>query len=301
MATGLLVLAGLAVPTGGGGHSRAAMRAGRAVADPTTTTVPRRPAAHPGGSAPHAGDGTGPGGRGGVAGSPGTGPGAVTTSTAGAEHELAPTGAGVRGPVLVIGDSLGIDVGYQLIDHLQGGGTTVDMDAVGDTGLANVGFYNWPAQLATLLASTHPALVVVFMGANDDQGLYVGTTPEPPGSAAWDTAYAGRVRQLLTEATGSGADVVWVGMPPMQDPDLNAWMQHVNGLDARQVARVHRALYVPSAPVLGTATGGYQVSSGGPDPVVLRTPDGVHLTPDGASLLAQAVIGAVQHRWPQGA
>jgi hypothetical protein len=32
-------------------------------------------------------------------------------------------------------------------------------------------------------------------------------------------------------------------------------------------------------------------------PAVLRTPDGVHLTPSGAALLAATVIAAIDNRW----
>jgi hypothetical protein len=92
---------------------------------------------------------------------------------------------------------------------------------------------------------------------------------------------------------------VWVGMPPMQDPDLNAAMQRQDGIYRRQTAGYPGALYVSSTPVLGTAAGLYETSgldaSGGP--VILRTPDGVHLTPTGAALLAGAVIKAIDTRW----
>jgi hypothetical protein len=198
--------------------------------------------------------------------------------------------------VLVVGDSLGIDLGWQLEDHL-GAAAATTLDAVGDTGLANVSYYDWPTHLGAELASLHPSVVVVFVGANDDQGLYVGPTPVPPGSAVWDAAYAQRVHQMLIEATAAEARVVWVGMPPMAAPGLNTFVAHIDGIFEHQVARARGALYVNSAAVLGTPTGGYQ-ASGGPRGEVLRTPDGVHLTSARASLLAAAVISAADHRWP---
>lgn len=244
----------------------------------TTTSRPRR-AGDPAGAA------AGPGG-----------PAASTTSppsTAGGSATLPASTA----RVLVIGDSLGIDLGYQLDDHLQGTGATTDLQAVGDTGLANAAFFDWPTELASLLTSFHPTVVVVFLGANDDQGLYVGTTPEAPGTPAWDATYTQRVDAVLGEATAAGATVVWVGMPPMEDPDLNAWMQHLDGLFEQAVATHRRALYVDAGAVLGTPSGAYQLTEGATGPT-LRTPDGVHLTPDGASLLAAAVIAATDRRWP---
>jgi hypothetical protein len=56
---------------------------------------------------------------------------------------------------------------------------------------------------------------------------------------------------------------------------------------------------VASAPVLGDASGGYETSGtdGSGQQADLRTPDGVHLTPAGAGVLAAAVIEAVNARW----
>ena len=104
---------------------------------------------------------------------------------------------------------------------------------------------------------------------------------------------------MPAEATGAGARVVWVGMPPMQDPDLNAAMALEDGIYQRQTENFPGTLYVSSAPVLGTASGLYRttgVDAAG-SAVALRTPDGVHLTPDGASVLAGVVIAAIDGRW----
>jgi hypothetical protein len=202
--------------------------------------------------------------------------------------------------VLEIGDSLGIDLGNQLQSQLDAGGTvTTTVASLGDTGLSNVAYYYWPAHLATLMATDRPQMVVVFLGANDDQGIDVDGTAAAPGTAPWVDAYAGRVDDLLREATNAGARVVWVGMPPMAEPDLNAAMQDENLIYQRQVASFGGTLYVSSAAVLGRPSGLYQTdlaTASGP-PVAVRTPDGVHLTPAGAGLLAGAVIAAVDHRW----
>ncbi len=202
--------------------------------------------------------------------------------------------------VLEIGDSLGIDLGDQLQSQLDATGVArTTMASVGDSGLSNAWFYDWPAHLATLLATDRPQVVVVFLGANDDQGLDVAGVAAEPGTPAWATAYAQRVDDVLQESTGAGARVVWVGMPPMADPDLNAAMGREDVIYQRETERFPGTLYVSSGPVLGDAAGPYEAF--GPDPsagqVALRTPDGVHLTPAGAGLLARTVIDAIDRRW----
>jgi hypothetical protein len=202
--------------------------------------------------------------------------------------------------VLEIGDSLGIDLGDQLQAQLDATGlarTTVA--SLGDSGLVNATFYDWPAALTTFLGADHPQVVVVFIGANDDQGLDVDGAVAAPGTPAWDATYAERVDAVLREATNAGARVVWVGMPPMADPGLNSAMQREDTIYERQTETFPGALYVPSISVLGNVSGQF-VASGADvsgQSVALRTPDGVHLTPAGAAVLARVVIDAVDTRW----
>jgi hypothetical protein len=215
---------------------------------------------------------------------------------------LLPTAA-VPLRVLEIGDSLGIDLGDQLRSFL---GTTgraeVTVASVGDSGLSNVSFYDWPLHLALLLTTDRPQVVVVFLGTNDDQGLDVDGAAAEPGTPAWAAGYTQRVDDVLEEATRAGVRVVWVGVPPMENFDLNEAMERENAIFQGQTESFPGTLYVPSAAVLGNASGSYEPSGvdGSGGEVALRTPDGVHLTPDGAGVLAQAVIDAVDRRWHLG-
>jgi len=140
--------------------------------------------------------------------------------------------------------------------------------------------------------------VVVFIGANDDQGIYVDGMAAEPGTSMWIAAYAERVDEILAEATGAGARVVWVGMPPMESTDLDAAMQIENGIYADETDRFPGTLYISSSAVLGGPSGSYENTAQGPTgQAVLRTPDGVHLTPAGAGLLAATVIAAIDKQW----
>ena len=201
--------------------------------------------------------------------------------------------------VLEIGDSLGIDLGDQLEAQLDATAMASTVVAsVGDSGLSNTAYLDWPGHLAGLLATDRPQIVVVFMGANDDQGLYVNGIATAPDTLAWVAAYSRRVDDLVHEATGSGTRLVWVGMPLMANPALNAAMQREDAIYARETADVPAALYVSSVAVLDPAgvyeTDGEDLSG---RQGALRTPDGVHLTPAGAGVLARAVISAVDQRW----
>ena len=201
--------------------------------------------------------------------------------------------------VLAIGDSLGIDLGLPLKAQLDSTGiAAVTMVAKGDSGLSNVAYYDWAASLRDLLVADHPQLVVVFVGANDDQGFYVDGNPAAAGTPAWSAAYAGRVDGIVTEAVAAGARVVWVGMPAMRDAGLNLGMQRQDAIYQAETMRFAGTLFLP-ATVLGTPDRPYQstATDASGRVVVTRTPDGVHLTSPGAAFLAAAVIDAVDHRW----
>jgi len=137
----------------------------------------------------------------------------------------------------------------------------------------------------------------VFLGANDIQGFDAGDTPEAYGTPGWIKAYRQRVDAVLHDATVARTYVVWVGMPPMGDPGLNAGMQQVDSIFEQETAKARGGLYVPAS-VLATAGGALledAVVNGSEE--ALRTGDGVHLTPAGAGLLATTVLQAVDQHW----
>ena len=112
------------------------------------------------------------------------------------------------------------------------------LDARESTGLTRPDYFNWPAELGDDVRSVQPQVVVVMIGANDPQD-FLGPPDVPYSSPQWNTLYAQRVAQFMRIASSGGAQVVWVGMPPMQDATLNAQMQDLNTVVQRQ-ARLAR-------------------------------------------------------------
>jgi hypothetical protein len=194
---------------------------------------------------------------------------------------------------LVVGDSIGIDLGQPLVEDLTDTGVVkATLDAQVDTGLSRPDYFNWPAELSIDLGNDHPQLVVVMMGANDPQDMVVNGTDVPYGTAAWNTLYAQRVGTFIGEANAAGATLLWVGMPPMASSQLNSDMQLLNGIVQAQIAARPGDVYLSSTPALGNAQGNFTAylpdSSG--NEVNVRTPDGIHLAPGGGEVLSQAVM-----------
>lgn len=226
-----------------------------------------------------------------------TPPGGVVTTTTLPVLNLRPSAADPL-RVLIVGDSIGLDLGQPLVDALGATGDAVStLDARVDTGLARPDYFDWPAELRIDLANQQPQLVVIMMGANDAQSLVNGSTVTQFGTPAWNADYGRRVDAFIDEANAGGAHVLWVGMPPMASPQLNAQMQDLNAVDEAQVAADPRlAAYLSSVKVLGNAQGGFTTYLTDPSgaEMAVRDPDGVHLTPGGGARLAAAVIAAAR-------
>ena len=202
--------------------------------------------------------------------------------------------------LLVMGDSLGIDFGQPLVNDLAGTDVvSAVLDGHIDTGLARSDYFDWQSELQRDITQYQPQAIVVFIGANDPQNFVDGSTSVTYGTAAWNAAYAKRVSAFMTAATASGARVMWIGMPPMADPGLNAKMQHLNDIDSGQAAAHTGVTYFASWPVLSDPQGHYAAflpdASG--NEVQVRAPDGTHIAVPGAQRLSQATITFMGHEW----
>ncbi len=200
--------------------------------------------------------------------------------------------------VLIVGDSIGEDLGYSLVNDLAATGAVgAILDAHVDTGLARPDYFNWPVELNADMTKYTPEVVVVMIGGNDAQNFLVGNQVMVVGTAAWVAAYAQRVAQMMTEATSRGARVIWVGMPSMANPTLSASMKLIDNIDRSQASLHAGVTYVSSTAVL-CGPGGkfeeYLTNSSGTE-IAVRTPDGVHLAIGGSEILSQRVMAVMKH------
>jgi len=199
--------------------------------------------------------------------------------------------------VLVVGDSLGIDLGWGFTPALDTNErlTMID-DAVGSSGLVRTDYYDWPEHLRADIASAHPDVVVTLFGTNDQQSLGTSSGSAYPGSPAWDRVYAARVRQIGAIVRAAGATLVWVSLPRMGPrASLNPqFVAHMVALDRSVVETLRRATFVNAWLVFTTASGAYT-------PYVELAPhlwalghsgDDIHLTSAGATAI-DAKVAAV--------
>lgn len=167
------------------------------------------------------------------------------------------------------------------------------------SGLTRTDYYDWPRALTEDVADHDAEVVVVALGANDAQGIVL-----PEGDAAqlddprWVAEYRRRVGDLMDQLRADDRLTVWVGQPPMRDPDYAGRMAMLNQAYAEEAASRPWVSFVDPATVVGDPSGAYTDTVPGADgaPVEVRQPDGIHLTPAGADLLAAHVLALVDEQ-----
>lgn len=208
-------------------------------------------------------------------------------------------GASAAAPVriLLLGDSLGLDLGGSLQNALASTGiVTATLDGKESTGLTRPDYFNWPVELASDMNALHPQVIVAMMGANDPQDFLIPGSPNIPyGTVAWKAEYERRAVAFIQEATSQGAKLVWVSLPSMQDPVLNAKIATINALQKQAAAQVPGVVSFDAGTVLGGPSMPYSdfVLHNGQN-VLVRTPDGIHITPQGGDLLARSVMAQLK-------
>lgn len=158
------------------------------------------------------------------------------------------------------------------------------------TGLSNQAYYDWPQEAARRFAdSPQLKLVVVMMGANDpwnietaDKRLLAFKSPE------WAQEYSARVLRIVSAAKAQGAQVIWIGLPPMRLGKYDAKIRYLDDTLAAELAG--QALYIRSRPLLDGGSGSYQDSIEHQGKRLrVRHKDGIHLNSAGEALLLEAV------------
>jgi lysophospholipase L1-like esterase len=207
--------------------------------------------------------------------------------------------AGVRPPadaaplpvVLATGDSMMQSVDAQLSDTLTGR-ADVRADVHDGSGLSSNAIVSWAKLPARQMRRFHPQAVVLFLGTND---AYPMTTPAGVVvhccGEAYIAEYARRVRRTTrTYLRRGGKAVIWLNIPAVRDALHNPFIAAIDEALPRGVAGISGAEVLNMAGLF-TPGGVYRDSiKVNGRTVRVRQSDGVHLSPQGATIAADAVV-----------
>jgi len=198
--------------------------------------------------------------------------------------------------ILEIGDSLGTDLGEGL--HLQlekNPSITLVVKTTVAAGLTNAWFYNWPGHLKKFLSQYRPQLLIVFLGANDEQAMVVNGQATPFDTRAWRSKYASNVSTVIKEAAAAHCVVMWVGMPIMNPFGYRQKIQVINSIFSDMAQKMTNATFVSTWKFMADAKGNFRFNArvnGQLQPI--RTADGIHLSYMGLNVLATYVVAQLR-------
>lgn len=195
--------------------------------------------------------------------------------------------------VIFAGDSLMGNLAPAATAALNGGGS-VDARFVLSPSVARDPTVQvlWQTQIEQF----DPDVVVMLIGTWEN--AVEGGRPGDPG---WREAYEPNVLDPFVQLlTSGGAQVIWIGMPAVSDPertwDYVALNQVYADLPNRYPGQVD---YVDGGAAVSSPEGGYieVLNIPGVGELRLRRTDGTHLCPDGAVLIARPVLEIIQQDW----
>lgn len=198
--------------------------------------------------------------------------------------------------VVVVGDSLAAGLGVYLEREFRPQLVRLSRQGRISTGLSRLDYFDWMTAMRQIENGFEPDLVVVMIGDNDNQSLQSpgGKTVAEIGSFEWPKGYEARVEEFSRIAVDGGAHVAWVGLPIVQRKERWDVMQRQNDIFERVVIPEPNALYVDTWDRFSTRDGQYTPfhwQDGKAE--VIRAADGLHFTPRGYELVAEAVTEAV--------
>lgn len=199
--------------------------------------------------------------------------------------------------IAVFGDSLATNLGQGLQALMEEEAEiAVSVQARGSSGLVRDDFFDWPGNLARILAD-EPAfdIAVLQVGLNDRQALRVDGASAAPLSDPWRAEYGRRIDVIAQAFAEARIPLIWVGLPPMQNNRLSTDLAVINEI-VRDRLRRSEVIYVDIWKGFVDESDRYTAT--GPDlagqPARLRTSDGIHLTGAGSRKAAHFVDVEIQ-------
>jgi len=200
----------------------------------------------------------------------------------------------------VAGDSMDMVFGSSLVNLAEDTGLVkARNDYKVSSGLSRPDYFDWPQRLVDQIVDFRPDAAAVLFGANDGQDVLHDGKVLKVGTKAWQQVYAQRVGQAMDLLTKGGRRVYWVGNPIMRDFGYRqriAMMNHIYEAEAKKHSGV---TFISTWKLLSNAKGSYTdyLTDASGDSVLMRAPDGIHLSRAGGDRMAALVLDAIEKDW----
>lgn len=186
--------------------------------------------------------------------------------------------------IAVFGDSLAVDIARAL-ERLYAGNPelVVIEEGVGSSGFVRDDFFDWNRAIEDQIFANSFDVAVVAIGINDRQALAGAEALSDP----WRQVYRARLDAFLGDLGAANKEVIWIELPPMEQPGYGAAMAQISSIHKAAVNAAGAEWVETYDRYLGE-DGRY--SADGPDLngniVAMRKGDGIHFSAAGADKLA---------------
>jgi len=199
----------------------------------------------------------------------------------------------------IIGDSMAQVFGSSLRNLAEDTGLIkAKMEYKVSSGLSRPDFYDWPQHMIDQIVDWNPDATAVLFGANDGQNFYSHGKVLKVGTKAWQEKYAKRVGKAMDILTKGGRRAYWVGNPIMRNSVYRDKTAMVNRIYAAEAKKHPGVQFISTWMLFSGDGGGYaEALKDGGDVVIMRAPDGVHLTRAGGDRMAQVVLDVIEQDW----
>lgn len=134
-------------------------------------------------------------------------------------------------------------------------------------------------------------IAVLSFGANDTQGIYMGSSGAAFMSEEWQEIVGERVDAIVQLLRDRGSIVYWVGLPRMRRSTFDAQVQEMNGFYAARMRQLG-VPFIDTVPLSVDEAGAYAAYLPHPESgnrTLVRANDGIHMTGIGYSFLTRGL------------
>jgi hypothetical protein len=200
--------------------------------------------------------------------------------------------------LLVTGDSMVERLGPILINSIDDGGKVKgDVDINYGTGLVRPDFFDWLAH-AQQLAKAPADVTVLMLGGNDGQNIAIPGGRLDTGTDKWREEYERRAADVMDTLAADGRRIYWIGLPMPRSERMRPMFESINravrDAAAGQPLVTFVDIWADFSPG-GRYTDFLRDASG--RQVKVRGRDGIHLSKEGAGMLADKVRGLLRKEW----
>jgi hypothetical protein len=193
--------------------------------------------------------------------------------------------------VLVMGDSMMKSVAREFKKDCEKKGLSVESFSSIGSGLARLDLLDWYSNAKELVEEHKPSIVLVMMGANDNQAMQGAGSTVDFGLPGWEFEYGRRCGKLMDIMLDGGVSkVVWFGLPCMREKKLNADVKAISRIIKQQALARPKVSYISTYKMFSKKLkySSYIIQKSGM-PLDVRASDGIHLNRNGAKYLVDSV------------